>query len=183
MELSRARTPATVHKIHRVLSLVLALAVKDGRLVRNVTAGVSLPRVVTHERRYLAHEQVHELARACGDDYRLVVLFLAYTGVRFGELAALRVGRLDLVRRRALIAESVTLVKGVQTWGTPKGHERREAPLPGFLAEELGRHVAGKEPQDLVFSGPRGGPQGTGCSTGGSDGGSQGDRGSRPTSA
>jgi hypothetical protein len=34
------------------------------------------------------------------------VLFLAYTG-RFGEIAALRAGRLDFLRRRALIAESV----------------------------------------------------------------------------
>jgi hypothetical protein len=30
-------------------------------------------------------------------------------------MAALRVGRLDFLRRRALIAESVTLVNGVQT--------------------------------------------------------------------
>ena len=28
--------------------------------------------------------------------YRLVVLFLAYTGVRFGEMAALKVKRVDL---------------------------------------------------------------------------------------
>jgi integrase len=44
----------------------------------------------------------------------LTVLFLAYTGVRFGEMAALRVGRLDLLRRRAIIAESVTEVHGAQ---------------------------------------------------------------------
>jgi len=29
-----------------------------------------------------------------------VVLFLPYTGVRFGEMAALRAGRLNLHRRR-----------------------------------------------------------------------------------
>ena len=52
------------------------------------------------------------------DGYRLVVLFLAYTGVRFGELAALKVGRSDLRRRRAVIAESVTTVHGAgQVWG------------------------------------------------------------------
>jgi integrase len=55
----------------------------------------------------------------------MMVLFLSYTGVRFGEMAALRVGRVDFLRRRALIAESVTPVKGVMTWGTTKGHERR----------------------------------------------------------
>ena len=92
------------------------------------------------------------------DAARLVVLFLAYTGVRFGELAALRVGRLDLTRRRATIAESVTVVPGRgQVWGTPKSHERREVPIPRFLVDDLAEHVRGKSRDDLVFPGVRSG--------------------------
>ncbi len=72
-------------------------------------------------------------------------------------MAALRVSRLDLLRRRAEIAASVTLVRGVQTWGTPKGHERRSVPIPRFLIDDLAAHVGGKAPGDLVFSGERGG--------------------------
>jgi integrase len=155
-ELAARRSPATTRKVHRVLSLVLAAAVKDDRLVRNPAAGISLPRVTAKERMYLSHEEVHELAEACGP-YRLVVLFLAYTGVRFGEMAALRVRRLDLLRRRAQIAESVTLVRGVQTWGTPKGHDRREVPIPRFLVDELAGHVAGRGADDLVFPALKGG--------------------------
>ena len=84
------------------------------------------------------------------------MLFLAYTGVRFGEMAALRVGRLDLERRRAVICESVTVVPGHGlVWGTPKTHQRREVPIPAFLAAELVDHVAGKGPEDLVFTGVR----------------------------
>jgi integrase len=138
------------------MSRILAAAVKDGRLVRNPAVGVNLPRVVAAEPRYLTHQQAHALADACGS-YRLVVLFLAYTGVRWGEMAALRVGRLDLMRRRAEIAESVTLVRGVQTWGTPKGHERRSVPIPRFLIDELAAHVAGQARDDLVFCGEKGG--------------------------
>jgi integrase len=175
--LAADRSPATVRKVHRVLSLVLALAVKDGRLARNAAAGVSLPRVVREERQYLTHTEVERLAEACAaapgepvskhrrlserrhEDYRLIVLFLAYTGVRFGELAALRVGRLDLRRRRAVISESVTLVGSRQVFGTPKSHERREVPIPPFLVEELTAHVTGRGPDDLVFPGVRsGGP-------------------------
>ena len=56
------------------------------------------------------------------------------TAVRFGEIAALRVSRLDLTRRRATIAESVTVVQGQGlVWGTPKSHERRQVPIPRFL--------------------------------------------------
>ena len=90
--------------------------------------------------------------------YRLVVLFLAYTGVRFGEMAALRVGRVDLFKRRAIIAESVTPVQGQgMVWGTTKTHQRREVPIPRFLIDDLARHIAGKEAGDLVFAGIRGG--------------------------
>jgi len=154
--LSATRAAATTRKVHRVLSLILAAAVKDERLVRNPASGVSLPRVETKERMYLTHQEVHQLAEACGP-YRLVVLFLAYTGVRFGEMAALRIHRIDLMRRRAAITESVTLVRGVQTWGTPKGHERREVPIPRFLAEELVAHLAGRDEGQLAFSGIKGG--------------------------
>jgi integrase len=155
-DLARAAAPATVRKVHRVLALVLTSAVKDGRLVRNPAAGVNLPRVVDGEQRHLTHEQVDALAALCGP-YRLTVLFLAYTGVRWGEMAALRVGRLDLLRRRAEIKESVTLVRGRQTWGTPKGHERRSVPIPRFLVDELAAHVAGTARDALVFPGEKGG--------------------------
>ena len=173
--LSKIRSPATVRKVHRVLSLVLLMAVKDGRLARNAATGVNLPRVVKTERQYLNHLEVERLAEACAsfgqevlskhrrlserrrEDYRLIVLFLAYTGVRFGEMAALRVGRLDFGRSRAVIAESVTLVRSEQVFGTPKGHERREVPIPAFLIDDLKAHVAGKVPSDLVFTGTRSG--------------------------
>jgi integrase len=154
--LTTRRSPATVHKIHRVFSLMLKTAARDGRLGRNPAADIHLPRVNAPERRYLTHDQVRLLADACRP-HRLVVLFLAYTGVRFGEMAALRIGRLDLMRRRATISESVTLVRGVQTWGTPKSHECREVPLPRFLVDDLAAHVVGRLPNDLVFHGERGG--------------------------
>jgi integrase len=83
----------------------------------------------------LTHAQVEALAKACArptdvskhrrlderenQAYRLVVLFLAYTGVRFGEMAALRVSRLDLTRRRATISESVTVVRARGWSGAP----------------------------------------------------------------
>ena len=115
-----------------------------------------MPRVRQAEKRFLTHQQVHELAEACGDEYRLVVLFLAYTGLRWGEMAALKVRRIDFLRRRVLVAESVTPVRGGMTWGETKGHERREVPLPRFLIDDLSRQVAGRSADDLVFTGPRG---------------------------
>jgi integrase len=153
-ELSQQAAAATVRKTYRVLSLVLAAAVKDGKLARNPATEVELPVIRSAERMYLTHAQVHQLAAACGP-YRLLVLFLAYTGLRWGEMAALRVGRLDLMRRRVYVKESVTLVNGKQVWGSPKTHEDRQVPIPRFLVDELAAHVAGKGQDDLVFSGGR----------------------------
>lgn len=39
----------------------------------------------------------------------------------------------------------------------PKGHEKREVPIPRFLVDQLAEHVPSKAPDDLVFAGVRGG--------------------------
>lgn len=148
--------PASVRKVHRVFSQVLKAAVKDGRVARNVAEGISLPRVQQPEKRYLTHAQVEQLAVLVGDDWRLLVLFLAYTGLRWGEVAALKVKRIDLLRRRVIVSESVSPVKGAMTWGSTKGHERREVPLPRFLVREIEKQIQDKGPESLLFTGPRG---------------------------
>lgn len=150
------RAPATVRKVHRVFSQLLDYAVKAGRMTRNPALGVSLPRVQAAEKRYLTHAQVDALAVEVGPVWALLVYFLAYTGLRWGEAAALRVSRLDLLRRRAIVVESVTPVGGVMAFGPTKTHERREVPLPRFLVKMLEVHLEGLGPDSLVFTGPRG---------------------------
>jgi integrase len=147
---------ASVVKTHRVLSMVLAYAVRSRRLASNPADGVTLPRVTAAEKRYLRPAQVDDLARAAGPG-RLVVLVLAFTGLRWGELAAMRVSRVDLLRRRIHVAESVTEVDGGRLdWGLPKSHEHRWVPVPRFLVDDLAADIAGKAPDDPVFTSPQG---------------------------
>lgn len=172
--LTDALQPASLRKVHQVFQLILESAVADGRLARNVARSTKLPRVSAGRHQYLSHAQVDQLARECGypstaskhtphaelasENNRLVVLFLAYTGVRWGEMAALKVGRLDLAKRRALIAEAVTPVQSHGlVWGTPKNHQMREVPIPEFLIAGLELLVEGRERSDLVFQGVRNG--------------------------
>ena len=70
-------------------------------------------------------------------DFGTVVKFLAYAGLRWGEMAALKVGSFDMLRRRVNITEAVAEVKGHMVWDTPKGHERRSVPFPAFRAEPM----------------------------------------------
>lgn len=154
-DLSATLSPASVAKVHRVFSLLMSWAV-PARLWKNPAEGVNLPRSTTAEHRYLTHGQVSKLAEACGP-YGVVVTFLAYTGLRWGEMAALRVRHVDLTRRRVQITQSVTEIDGRLEWGAPKNHERRTVPLPRFLAEQLERHLVDKAADDLVFTAPKGG--------------------------
>ena len=147
---------STVRQAHRVFSLLLETAVRSKRLSSNPAIGVKLPRAGKPEKTFLTHEQVTALADAAGE-WRTVILVLAFCGLRWGELAALRVGRVDTMRRRISVAESVTEPDGKLVWGDPKNHQRRSVPIPKFLVEELDVLKAGKGPKDLMFTGARGG--------------------------
>ena len=153
---AKGYAPATVRQAHRVFSLAITLAVRDGRLSRNVAQGVRLPRVTRQEQTFLTHDQVSRLAASAGS-HELHVRFLAYTGLRWGEFAALRVKNVDLMRRRVVIAESASEVQGVMAFGPTKTHQRRSVALPRMLIDALAIQIDGKGPEDLVFSAPSGG--------------------------
>ena len=85
-----------------------------------------------------------------------VVRLLAYTGLRWGEMAALRVCDFDMVRRRVNVSRSVTESGGL-VWSTPKTWERRSVPFPASIADELAALMVDKGRDDLVFTDMRGG--------------------------
>lgn len=150
------RAASTVRKIHAVFSMMMAAAVKDRRLAWNVAADIDLPRIVLKEKRYLSDVQVEEMAALVGPEWALMTRFLAYTGLRWGEMAALKVKRVNLQQRRVAVVEAVTEIKGQMLWGTTKGHEARMVPIPRFLLADLAGHMADKAPESLLFPGPRG---------------------------
>jgi integrase len=138
-----------------LLRQVLGAAVEDGRLPRNPCEGVRLPKRKHADRGYLSHAQVAALAAAV-ERQPEVVRFLAFTGLRWGEMAALRVADFDMLRRRVNVSRSVTESGGL-VWSTPKTWERRSVPFPAVLADELAALMVGKGRDDLVFTDLRGG--------------------------
>lgn len=148
---------ATIENAFGLLRLVLGAAVEDRRIPRNPCYGVKLPKRPHPDRGYLDDAQVAALAGAVERDSE-VVRFLAYTGLRFGEMAALRVQDFDMLRRRVNVSRSVTEVSGRLVWSTPKTWERRSVPFPAELADELAARMVGKGRDDLVFTDTRGGP-------------------------
>lgn len=57
---------------------------------------------------FLTAAELEQLASQIADPYGVLVRFLGWTGLRIGEAAALRVGRLDLLARRIEVVEAAT---------------------------------------------------------------------------
>ena len=112
-------------------------------------------------KRFLTAEQVTALAAAAENTQTgtgLIIETLAWVGMRWGELVALRRPRIHMLRRRIEIAESATELGSGLSWGTPKTHERRLVTMPAFLAERFAAHLGTITDDGLVFTAPRGGP-------------------------
>ena len=54
------------------------------------------------------------------------------------------------------MVQTAVELDGEMTYGTPKTHQCRSVPVPRSLVDALAKHVAGKGPDDLVFTTPRG---------------------------
>ncbi|TFD68768.1 tyrosine-type recombinase/integrase [Cryobacterium ruanii] len=80
-----------------------------------------------------------------------VVLTLAYTGLRWGEVAGLRVRDVNFVRRRLAVRKNAMRVGGKILIGTPKSHEARTVPFPPFLSERWAALCADKTPDLILF--------------------------------
>ena len=125
------------------------------RIPRNPCDGVKLPKRQHADRGYLSHAQVAALADAV-ERQPEVVRFLAYTGLRWGEMAALRVQDFDMLRRRVNVSRSVTESGGWCGARRRHGSAARCRSLPS-LADELAALMVGKGRDDLVFTDLRGG--------------------------
>ncbi len=144
-----------IKQARALLQQVLGQAVGDGILGRNAALGVTTPRKRPRRQRFLTPDQVEAVANACEsrlDGAGALVRFLAWSGLRWGEVVALTARNVDVERRRVRVRESATEVNGELVFGEPKTHEHRTVVVPRFIFDGL------KPGDGLVFTAPRGGP-------------------------
>ena len=96
------------------------------------------------------------MVRAAGDEGPAITI-LALCGLRFGELAALRVRDVNLQRRRLTIAGSVTEVAGRLVRSTPKTGRTRSVPFPAMMTPIIEQLMRGKLPDAQLLTSPAGG--------------------------
>lgn len=141
----------TVQKAVKVLRLVLGYAVDQGAVRANAADRVGLSTTQAREMHFLSPDQVDKLAGFVGETWRPLVMFAAYTGLRSGELAGLRVRRLNLDALSVTVAETVGDVGGHLHTGGTKTRQVRTVPIPSLLVEMMRTQVQGKAPDDYVF--------------------------------
>jgi integrase len=154
---ARGFAPATVVKAYQLLGRTMTAAVNADMTARSLCRAVRLPKVEREKMRFLTPAEVARLAAVINGRYRALVLVGAYGGLRIGELAGLRRGRVDLLRGAVDVAEIVVEVRGQLYTGPPKTRAgRRTIGLPRAVVEELAAHMGPVGPADAYVSPPSG---------------------------
>ena len=107
--------PSGIRQSVFVMSAALDHAERSGRIRANPARGLGLPRVQRRDYIFLTHEQLHELSSAA-ESWRVFVLLLGYTGLRWSEATALRVYDVDLGRRRIDVRRAFPMSAGASSW-------------------------------------------------------------------
>jgi integrase len=150
---------ATLRGVRATLSTVLQAAVERNYLEKNPVHGIRIREAENkQERRFYSPVQVRQLLAELTEPCRTVVILAVLTGMRIGEILALRWKRVDLLRGAIEVAE--TFSEG--QFGSPKTRSsHRVIPMSTNLRSVLEAHRTGSvrtSLDDLVFSTPKGTP-------------------------
>ena len=134
---------STINTIHGVLHRALDNAVKWGYIARNVCDSVSPPRIVKHEIKPLTMEQASKLLEvARGQRLEMLLTLALTTGMRRGELLALRWSDVDLESGNIQVRRTVDIIpKHGYVENEPKtARSRRMIVLAPFAVDMLKQH-------------------------------------------
>jgi integrase len=168
-DLAVSRSIRTAARVRTTLRGLFAFAVRTRRLQVSPAADVPLPRpdsktgqmVEVHPFPLDELLDVIEAQREHAGRYAEITLFLALTGLRFGELRGLRVRDVVSVPYPALIVKRSLPQSGrtgaVIERSTTKSGRSRVVPLVDLIQPVVHAWADGREPDDLLFSAPEGG--------------------------
>jgi integrase len=142
-KLDSGLSPATVQKIHSVLHKALAQALKWNMIARNAADAVKAPRPVPEEMRPLSPDEARKLIEAAsGDKLEALYVLAVHTGMRQGELLALKWEDIDLNEGIIHIKRTLARSGGRIALGEPKTKgSRRTVHLTGAAVEALRSHL------------------------------------------
>lgn len=140
--LEAGQAPASVRQLHAVLHRAFRQAMQWGLIGRNVVDLVSAPRVPRSDMQALSPEQARTLLDAASGN-RLEALYVVAltTGMRQGELLALRWRDVDLDGRSISVRKTLQRTADGHALADPKtSHSRRNVRLAETAVQALQRH-------------------------------------------
>ncbi len=158
-------SPQTVIHHHRVLRQALQQAVRWQILMRNPADAATPPRAPRREMNVLDEKQLLRLFEAAeGSDLYLPIVLAATTGMRRGEVLALRWSDVDLDSRFLSVQRSLEQARGGVQFKEPKSpRARRIIDLPSITVDALRQHKIAQARHRLQI-GPTYKDQGLVCS-------------------
>lgn len=134
--------PSTIRTIHAAFRHALADAVRWKLVSQNVCDQVSPPAIKKHKAQTLTLAQaIHLLKVSRGDRLEAFVTLALTTGMRHGEMAALRWNDIDFDDRSLKVERTVQRLEQRFVEGEPKTRKsEREIMLPQITIEALQRH-------------------------------------------
>lgn len=167
----KALSPRTVEFARAVLRKAMDDAVIDRIVEVNPVVGTKRPKTVKpHHTVWSSAELRRFLTATEGQPFSALWVLAAGTGMRRGELLALRWSQVDLEAGVVVVERSVTSINNELHYVTTKNHERREVPIDSRTtaqlrtwrktqtAERLAWGAAYKDSEGLVFTWENGAP-------------------------
>jgi integrase len=160
------RAPGTVRREYGVLRAILNYALASDMIGRTPCRRIKLPEVTPVRRHIINGDELGRLAAAMGgvEGYGTMAYLGTVDGMRWGEVAGLRVGHFDFQAGTVRISQTVVRGrKGAVGLGEPKSAAgRRTLAVPVALVEMVGKHMAARgltvdDVDALLFTAPEGG--------------------------
>jgi integrase len=159
---TKTMAPATVRTDYGVLRAIMNAAVDIDIIAKSPCRGVRMPPHQRKEIRFISPDELEILAAAMPLEYRPMIYVAGVLGLRWSEVAGLRVGRVDLKACTLRVVETLSEVEGKVSFAEVKTPaSRRTLSIPKFVSSMLAEHLMRRGrpgPEELVFVSPDGGP-------------------------
>jgi integrase len=133
-KLEEGKAPKSINNYLTILRRTLSIARKWGRI--EFVPGFDWMKAPKPEFDFLDFEEAERLVSAADGEWKTMVLVALRTGLRLGELRALRWQDVDLVAGRLRVRQAVA----EDILGTPKSGRAREVPLSPETVKALKTH-------------------------------------------
>ena len=149
--LDAGQSPASVRQLHAVLHRALRQAFRWSLVARNVGDMVTAPRVERHQIKTLEQEQARALLEvASGDRFEALYVLALSTGMRLGELMAVRWADVDLELGSLYVRGTLIRTSGNVHIAEPKtARSRRRIELTALAVDAIRRHRVGQNEERL----------------------------------